>query len=145
MRGYKNILVAVELIKKTDAELLDHAERMAKEAGARVTLVHAVEYIGSYGAYGIAAGFEIEKTLIDSASKEMSLLGKRIGIPESKQVIKIGNAKFVILEEAEKIKADLIVVGSHGRHGIRALLGSTANGVLHGAVCDVLAVRLKAN
>ncbi|MEO1899758.1 MAG: universal stress protein, partial [Methylococcales bacterium] len=37
---------------------------------------------------------------------------------------------------------DLIVVGSHGRHGLALLLGSTANGVLHHAVCDVLAVRL---
>ena len=38
--------------------------------------------------------------------------------------------------------ADLIIVGSHGRHGLALLLGSTANGVLHGASCDVLAVRV---
>ncbi|TNF89176.1 MAG: universal stress protein, partial [Gammaproteobacteria bacterium] len=38
--------------------------------------------------------------------------------------------------------ADVIVVGSHGRHGLALLLGSTANGVLHGATCDVLAVRV---
>ena len=43
---------------------------------------------------------------------------------------------------AHQIAADLIVVGSHGRHGIALLLGSTANGVLHGAPCDVLAVRV---
>jgi len=36
-----------------------------------------------------------------------------------------------------------IVVGSHGRHGLALLLGSTANDILHGAPCDVLAVRLK--
>lgn len=143
MMRYETILVAVELIKETDAELLNHVERMAKELGSNVTLVHAVEHIGSYGAYGVGAGFEIEKILIDSASKEMGLLGERVGIPANKQVVKIGSAKFVILEEAERIKADLIIVGSHGRHGIRALLGSTANGVLHGATCDVLAVRLK--
>ena len=35
------------------------------------------------------------------------------------------------------------MVGSHGRHGLALLLGSTANDVLHGAPCDVLAVRLK--
>jgi universal stress protein A len=34
------------------------------------------------------------------------------------------------------------VVGSHGRHGLALLLGSTANDVLHGAPCDVLAVKL---
>lgn len=37
----------------------------------------------------------------------------------------------------------MIVVGSHGRHGLALLLGSTANDVLHGAPCDVLAVSLK--
>jgi len=37
---------------------------------------------------------------------------------------------------------DLIIVGSHGRHGISLILGSTATGVLHGSQCDVLAVRV---
>ena len=43
---------------------------------------------------------------------------------------------------AEELGTDLIVVGSHGRHGLALLMGSTANGVLHGANCDVLAVRV---
>jgi len=44
---------------------------------------------------------------------------------------------------AGEIKADLIVVGSHGRHGLGLLLGSTASSVVHHAACDVLAVRLR--
>ncbi len=44
---------------------------------------------------------------------------------------------------AKEHDCDLIVVGSHGRHGLALLLGSTANDVLHGAPCDVLAVSLK--
>jgi universal stress protein A len=43
---------------------------------------------------------------------------------------------------AEERKVDLIVVASHGLHGFRALLGSTTDGVLHTASCDVLAVRV---
>ena len=43
---------------------------------------------------------------------------------------------------AQSKKVDLIVVGSHGRHGLGLLLGATANGVLHGANCDVLTVRV---
>lgn len=143
MKAYKHILVAVELIPKTDAKLLDHAEFLANDFGADVTLVHAVEHIGSYGAYGVGVGFEIEKSLVDSSSKEMEKVGKKAGIPEKRQIIAVGPAKFVILEEAEKSKTDLIIVGSHGRHGIRSVLGSTADSVLHGAKCDVLAVRLK--
>ena len=46
------------------------------------------------------------------------------------------------VQRANAKGADLIIVGSHGRHGLALLLGSTANGVLHGATCDVLAVRV---
>ena len=48
-----------------------------------------------------------------------------------------------IVEVAAEQHCDLIIVGSHGRHGLALLLGSTANDVLHGAPCDVLAVSLK--
>jgi len=143
MKRYKSILVAVELVTKTDVEPLNHAEYIAKELGANITLVHAIEYTGGYNAYGMGISFEVEKILVDNANRSMKDLGERVGVPENKRIVKIGSAKYVILEEAEKIKADLIIVGSHGRHGLRAILGSTADGVLHGAKCDVLAVRLK--
>ena len=48
-----------------------------------------------------------------------------------------------IHDVADAESADLVVVGSHGRHGLGLLLGSTANGVLHGARRDVLAVRVR--
>ena len=57
-----------------------------------------------------------------------------------------GNSPFgplgLVASLAEELKADLIVVGSHGRHGLALIMGSTANGVLHGAKRDVLAVRV---
>jgi universal stress protein A len=55
----------------------------------------------------------------------------------------IGKPAAEIKLLAEELKAGLIVIGSHGRHGLGMILGSTANGVLHGASCDVLAVRIK--
>ena len=54
----------------------------------------------------------------------------------------IGRPESQIHQLAEDVAADLIVVGSHGRQGLALILGSTANGVLHGAHCDVLAVRV---
>ena len=54
-----------------------------------------------------------------------------------------GQPRQEIHRLAEEQQCDLIIVGSHGRHGLALLLGSTANDVLHGAPCDVLAVRLK--
>ena len=57
--------------------------------------------------------------------------------------IVFGRPIETLLEEAEQGGYDLIVVGSHGRHGVKLLLGSTANGVLHRAKCDVLSIRIR--
>ena len=54
-----------------------------------------------------------------------------------------GVPKQEIVQIAVQENIDLIVVGSHGRHGLALLLGSTANSILHYAKCDVMAVRLK--
>jgi universal stress protein A len=136
MEKYKNILVAVELIVKNDMLLIEHAGFLNKNLKNNVFLVHAVEHLGNYTAYGIGdIGEDIKKTAIESSTKEMKYLGDAIGIAKDKQITKIGSAKLVILEEARKIKAALIIIGSHGKSGLRAILGSTANAVL--------AVRLK--
>lgn len=144
MKKYQNILLAVELIAKNDRLIISKAAELTKEFNAKLTLIHAIEHLSSYGAaYGVAVGADIEQMLIDSAKKEMAKLGEKLDIATKDQHIHVGPAGIVLLEEAEKLKADLIIVGSHGRHGIRLLLGSTANSVLHGAKCDVLAVKLR--
>jgi universal stress protein A len=143
MKEYNHILLAVELETNCDVLPARKAKQLAEEFGAQLTLVHAVEHMTSYGAaYGIAAGADIEEMLLESAREAMTKLAATLGVPVERQIIKIGPAKLVILEEAEEVGADLIIVGSHGRHGVRLLLGSTANAVLHGAKRDVLAVRI---
>lgn len=54
-----------------------------------------------------------------------------------------GAAKHEIVEFARRDGVDLIVIGSHGLHGPAVLLGSTTDGVLHRAPCDVLLVRVR--
>ena len=63
-------------------------------------------------------------------------------IAEADQHVVVGMPDTEIHRFAEEHGVDLIVVGSHGRHGFALLLGSTSTGVLHGAQCDVLAVRV---
>jgi len=146
MEKYKRILVAVELNAKTDREIIKKTLEIIQKNTAKLVLVHAVEYISGYG-YGLPyspiMNTEIEDVLLKHVKAEMEKIGKNLGVDKKQQIVKFGAAKFIILEEAERIKADLIIVGSHGRHGVRMLLGSTANAVLHGAKCDVLAVRLE--
>jgi len=144
--NYKTIILALELITKSDRPLIEKAQYMASKTGAKIILVHAIEHIGSYSAssYGISSiEPEIENLLFERAKKEMEKIGKKLNIPKKNQIINIGSAKFVVLEETEKAKADLIIIGSRGHSGIRFLIGSTANAVLYGAKCDVLAIRIK--
>lgn len=143
MKNYKRIMVAVELLSKSDYKLIEHAKYMAQNFKADVILAHAIEHTCMYIEDNIAAEFETQDALLKNATRKMKELGKHIGIVEKNQLIEAGSAKVVILKAAEKHKADLIIVGSHGRHGLQLLLGSTANAILHGAKCDVLAVRLK--
>jgi len=144
MKEYKHILLAMELEPEGDALIVEKAKQVAEQYGADLTIVHAIEHLSNYGAaYGISVGIDVEEELHTEATKAMSELGSKMNVPADRQVIRIGPAKQIILEEAKKHDADLIVVGSHGRHGVRLLLGSTANAVLHGADCDVLAVRVQ--
>ena len=54
-----------------------------------------------------------------------------------------GEPQQEITQLAAQEQIDLIVVGSHGRHGLAILMGSTAKDVLYHAECDVLAIHLK--
>lgn len=144
MNKYLRILLAVTLDEKIDRLVLSKGIELAKQFHSEIYLAHSVEEVSNYGAaYGIGVGTDVEGILLENAKKAMLELGNKLGIPTSRQIVRVGSPKRVVLEEAEGLKIDLIVVGSHGYHGIRLLLGSTANAVLHGATCDVLAVRLK--
>jgi universal stress protein A len=77
------------------------------------------------------------------AKKRLHKLAVELSVSEDNVWLEMGSPKAEIVRVAEENKVDLIVVGSHGRHGLALLLGSTANGVLHHTRCDVLAVRLQ--
>jgi universal stress protein A len=83
---------------------------------------------------------EISREITDSVRERVA----RFGISPDRVTVLFGRPAAEIHAHAEMIKADLIVIGSHGRHGLpQVMLGSTANAVLHGAPCDVLTVRIQ--
>lgn len=144
MKKYKKLLLALQLDPKSDKVIIEKAKELVEQFKAKLTLVHAIEHLSTYGAaYGVSVGVDVEEALRKDAEKAIKQIGKKLKVSEKNQVIKMGPAKYIILEEAKNINADLIIVGSHGHSGVRLLLGSTANAVLHGAECDVLAVRVK--
>jgi universal stress protein A len=143
MKSYKHILLAVDLHPTCDGPAANRAVEIAKDFGATLSIIHAIEHLNAYGvAQAYPTVIDLEEQMVKEAANEMAKWGKRFGVQLDNQHVKIGSPKAVILEMAKTLNADLVVVGSHGRHGISMLLGSTANAVLHNAGCDVLAVRV---
>jgi universal stress protein A len=144
MAIYQNILLAVDLHPTCDELVTQRAMDVAKQNNAKLTVVHAIEHINAYGvAQAYPTVIDLEEQMVTEAKESLAKLAAKFNIPPAQQVIEVGSPKVVILDHAAKVKADLIIVGSHGRHGIGLLLGSTANAVLHHAHCDVLAVCIK--
>ena len=85
----------------------------------------------------------IEADAVRQAQSRIAEHAKGLGIPANRTYVGRGNPAHEIREMAAELGADLIVLGTHGRHGLGLLLGSTATGVLHGCPCDVLTVRIK--
>ena len=95
--------------------------------------------------FGVREGLYTRELFAEAAREALQRLAERLEIQDAEQRVEVAaSTKEGILETARELGADLIVVGSHGRHGLALLLGSTANAVLHGAPCDVLAVRIHA-
>lgn len=140
---YRQILVAFELEEASDQALIDKALQWAHGDEVAFSIVHSIEHMASFGsAYGVTAGIDVEEVLLEESVQALQRIGQQLNVPSDRQRVPIGSAKTTILSYAQEINADLIIVGSHGRHGVQLLLGSTANAILHGASCDVLAVRL---
>lgn len=139
MSLYKHILLATDL-SDTCGEVNRKAMEMAKAFGAKISIIHTIEPIPAYGYPGIA---DLESPMIDSATKEMEKVATALGIEKADRYIEFGSVKAQVLRIAEEKNVDLIVVGSHGRHGLSRLLGSSASGIVHGADCDVMTIRCK--
>ena len=144
MTGYQHILFATDFSNHT-RQVAQRAADLARHFKAKLSLLHVVDNLPvSDSIYGPIIPFETDLTdqLLAVAKKRLDVIAHDMAVPEQDRWLEIGSPKHEIPRIAMEIESDLIVVGSHGRHGLSLLLGSTANGVLHHAKCDVLAVRL---
>ncbi|WP_269618375.1 universal stress protein [Zhongshania sp. BJYM1] len=145
MPNYRCILAALDLSEEADA-VLERATAMASAENAALHLVHVVEPLNL--AYGgdIPMDFSsVQEQLQTQAEESLHQHAKRANVDLANCHLLSGRPDAQVHELCQTLKADLIIVGSHGRKGLALLLGSTANGVLHGATCDVLAVRVGQN
>jgi universal stress protein A len=143
MNSYQKILVAIDINAQYD-QVINKALTVCQSV-EELSLVYVplpMTYISPY-LYGVDYGSINDAERETKAHDRLKDIAKQFGIAEQNVYFKVGEAADEIRSIACQIHADLIVIGTHGRSGIKLLLGSTANSVLHGVEQDVLAVRIK--
>lgn len=142
MSNYKKILLATDL-SGPSGEIAARAHQIAKESGAQLNILHIIEHSPvTYGDdFFIPIDINLEQSIETQARAALAKLAKSVDVPEEYQFVESGSVKVLVSEFAKKIKADLIVAGSHQKTGLDFLLGSRATAILHTAPCDVLIVK----
>lgn len=136
---YQHILLATDFA--ADCYRVAHKTReLATTFSARLSLLSVVESSPEYS-IGYMMLPDIEQKMVDETKSQLQTLGAELQVPQEHQYVTVGSPRYQILDVAKELGVDLIVVGSHGRHGLALLLGSTSGSVLHGATCDVLVIR----
>lgn len=143
MSLYNHILVGLDLSPEESLRVANKAVALARLYQAKLSLLHVIEPLALAYAGDIPIDLtETQAALEEQATKRLADFTTHLGYPVSHSQVVLGHTAAELRETATGLGADLIVVGSHGRHGLALLLGSTASEVLHGAKCDVLAVRI---
>jgi len=138
----KKILVATDF-SECAGEALDYAVALAGVLSAKLQVLHVI-LVPSLGIPEV--GVAVTNTLIESTVRaqqaELDKLVARYPSAGIETVLRTGDARDVIIDLASEIGADLIVMGTHGRRGVRrALIGSIAETVVRTAPCPVLTIR----
>lgn len=141
---YTKILLAVDFSEHGE-KVIERAIAMASALDAEISITHVVQLLPVMdSSFGPIVPYDVNMSdeMVAMARQNLSKLAMRLDIPETRCKLEVGSPKAEIIKYASEIKADLIILGSHSRHGIGLLLGSTASSVIHHAECDVLTVRL---
>ncbi|MDR2216597.1 MAG: universal stress protein [Nevskiaceae bacterium] len=143
MKAYSRILAVVDL--SHDSQHIAHRalQMAACHPGAQLTLLHIVEFVPVEPlSDSLLPAVQVESELLASARERLAQLADTLSTPPPPWRVESGNVKVEIVRAAREGGFDLIVIGSHERHGLSILLNLTEDTVLHAAPCDVLAVRL---
>jgi nucleotide-binding universal stress UspA family protein len=141
---FQKILIAIDS-EPIAAHAADIGAELARFAGAEMAFIHVID-----PALANAADTGIQPAVLvasakDDARKLINDFRKRLPQQSAAlEFVQIGSPLTEIVNAAKDWPADLIVIGSHGRGGVkRALLGSVAEGVMRHAPCPVLVARAK--
>ena len=145
-RSIKNILFATDF-SDSSQQAADYAVTLANLNGAKLHVLHVINELDEHQRVMIPreAFLVLEKEVRIQAIKELEKFCKEQAqdIPTASYAI-VGATFLVILEMGEKVNADLIVMGTHGRTGMEhVIVGSTAERIVRRSKIPVLTVRCK--
>ncbi|MBI2608985.1 MAG: universal stress protein [Deltaproteobacteria bacterium] len=152
MKQLKSILVAIDFSSNSH-KALKSAELLGKKLNAALHLIHVAETGEQFVASPVFMYSDTDyvedflKKYTKNLNKKMEKLVQKTKKETKLQIngrVLDGKAHEMILKEAKKVKADMIVMGTHGHSGLdHLLMGSTAERVLRKATCPVLTVKNK--
>ena len=142
MSSYKHILIGLDLSTESQ-QVVDRVKFLFGASDTKISLCHILEPLAfTYGGDIPVDLSDVQSQLQAQAKERLASLAKQLDVPSDDQHIILGHPAQEMHRMAVDENIDLIIVGSHGRHGLALIFGSTSNSVLHGATCDVLAVRI---
>ena len=140
----KHILLATDLSANSHI-VAEKAKKFVEMFGAKLSIIYVLEYrpiVYGGGEFSLPIDTELMAVFEKNARNALGQLGKDLNVAEEDQYFAVDSVKQAVVDLAERLKVDLIIIGSHGTHGPALLLGSVANAILHATKCDVLAVRI---
>ena len=139
----KRILVPIDF-SDCSKKALQYALPLAKEHEAAITLLYVVAPAYGAGEFGGIDYAQLEASMKDGRAKELAKLAldEVRGEVSTDTLVRVGSPTLEIVEMARSLPADLIVISTHGRTGLKhVVLGSVAEHVVQRAPCPVLVVR----
>lgn len=144
--AYRRILGAVDLGAEGE-QVAVRAAALARVYGAELVLLHVIDHFPVDRSTTVIPPEDEDPLAYQrrQAVERLCLLARAAGLEACRHEVltSAGTASREVPAFAGRVGADLIVAGSHGRHGLGRLLGSTADGIVHRAPCDVLVTRTR--
>lgn len=134
---YKRVLFGADLTAHCESAMRK-AWELANQFDGRLYIVHVVAPLLCYQAGSLV---EKDNPDINQAKKALYALADNHFIPHDNIFVLEGRPTAILLEKANELDIDAIVVGSCSLHCRKGESGSTATAILHGAPCDVVVVR----
>ena len=145
MSNYAHILMAIDFTKSGE-QILAKALDIAERNNAKLSILHVVEYTPSldYANDPMVINWAVDDNeTLEQAKKSLQKFSKQHNLKNVDLSVEFGRPKQVISQFVKDQQCDLVIIGSHGRHGISLLLGSTASAILHAMPCDILTLKIE--